>query len=30
LDDLERECYYRLGEIANIIMDKYDLKGFKV
>lgn len=30
LEWLQTECMLRLGEIANIIMDKYDLKGFKV
>lgn len=29
LDRLEFECFCRLGEIATIIMDKYDLSTFK-
>ncbi len=30
LDQLNLECMLRLGEISSIILDKYDLKGFKV
>lgn len=30
MDDLNNECVFRTGEIANIIMDKYQLHGFKV
>jgi hypothetical protein len=30
LGKLEMECIRMTGEIANIIMDKYDLKGFTV
>lgn len=28
LDHLSMECFMRLGEIATIIMDKYELKDF--
>lgn len=29
LEQLEMECFGRLGEIATIILDKYDLSTFK-